>query len=180
MSRTSRARLDGAPGPVIAVSDYMRAVQDQIALRGYAIPGVRWAPTASASPTPRAAARRYFLVDAESIVVATLESLAGDGLYDASAAADAFDRYRLGDPTAVAGVAQEGAQEPCRSGQTSPRCRKVVRGPRRRGLEAARFHILDGLRVAGDLPAGLTDDEFVGDSTGADHQCRAWVPVPRD
>jgi pyruvate dehydrogenase E1 component len=49
------------------------------------------------------------MVDAESIVVATLESLARDGLYDASAASEAFDRYRIGDPTAVAGVAQEGA-----------------------------------------------------------------------
>jgi pyruvate dehydrogenase E1 component len=57
----------------------------------------------------RAAARRYFLVDAESIVTATLQSLAHDGAYDAGAANQAFDRYRLDDPTAVAGVAQEGA-----------------------------------------------------------------------
>jgi pyruvate dehydrogenase E1 component len=39
----------------------------------------------------------------------TLQSLARDGTYDASAPGEAFDRYRLGDPTAVAGVAQEGA-----------------------------------------------------------------------
>jgi len=100
--------LDGAPGPVIAVSDYMRAVQDQIA------PWVRhtWCSLGTDGfgfADTRAAARRYFLVDAESIVVATLESLARDGLYDASAASEAFDRYRIGDPTAVAGVAQEGA-----------------------------------------------------------------------
>jgi pyruvate dehydrogenase E1 component len=100
--------LDGAPGPVIAASDYMRAVQDQIA------PWVRhtWCSLGTDGfglADTRAAARRYFLVDAESIVVATLESLARDGLYDASAASGAFDRYRLGDPTAVAGVAQEGA-----------------------------------------------------------------------
>jgi pyruvate dehydrogenase E1 component len=57
----------------------------------------------------RAAARRYFLVDAESIVVATLQSLAREGRYDAEAAQKAFDKYQLGDPTAVAGVAQEGA-----------------------------------------------------------------------
>jgi pyruvate dehydrogenase E1 component len=42
-------------------------------------------------------------------VVATLESLARDGLYESNAAAEAFNRYSLGDPTAVAGVAQEGA-----------------------------------------------------------------------
>jgi pyruvate dehydrogenase E1 component len=100
--------LDGAPGPVIAVSDYMRAVQDQIAQWVHhtwcalGTDGFGFADT-------RAAARRYFLVDAESIVVATLQSLARDELYDPDAAGEAFDRYRLGDPTAVAGVAQEGA-----------------------------------------------------------------------
>jgi len=100
--------LEGTPGPVVAVSDYMRAVQDQIE---------PWVPQTWCSlgtdgfgfADTRAAARRYFLVDAQSIVVATLESLARDGQYDKAAAADAFDRYHLGDPTAVAGVAQEGA-----------------------------------------------------------------------
>jgi pyruvate dehydrogenase E1 component len=100
--------LDGAPGPVIAASDYMRAVQDQI------VPwvGHTWCSLGTDGfgfADTRAAARRYFLVDAESIVVATLESLARDGLYDSNAAAEAFNRYSLGDPTAVAGVAQEGA-----------------------------------------------------------------------
>jgi pyruvate dehydrogenase E1 component len=100
--------LDGTPGPVIAVSDYMRAVQDQIA------PWVRhtWCSLGTDGfgfADTRAAARRFFLVDAESIVVATLQSLARDGLFDRNAPAEAFDRYSLGDPTAVAGVAQEGA-----------------------------------------------------------------------
>jgi pyruvate dehydrogenase E1 component len=100
--------LDGAPGPVIAASDYMRAVQDQIA------PWVRhtWCSLGTDGfgfADTRAAARRYFLVDAESIVVATLRSLARDGQYDSNAAAEAFDRYRLGDPTAAAGITQEGA-----------------------------------------------------------------------
>ena len=100
--------LDGTPGPVIAVSDYMRAVQDQIAQWV----GHTWCSLGTDGfgfADTRAAARRYFLVDAESIVVATLHSLARDGLYDGNAAAEAFDRYSLGDPTAVAGVAQEGA-----------------------------------------------------------------------
>jgi pyruvate dehydrogenase E1 component len=100
--------LDGSPGPVIAVSDYMRAVQDQIE------PWVRrtWCSLGTDGfglADTRAAARRYFLVDAESIVVATLRSLASEGLYDGDAAAEAFNRYSLADPTAVAGVAQEGA-----------------------------------------------------------------------
>ncbi len=100
--------LHGAPGPVVAVSDYMRAVQDQIA------PWVQqtWCSLGTDGfgfADTRAAARRFFLVDAQSIVVATLQSLARDGNYDAGAAKQAFDRYQLGDPTAVAGVAQEGA-----------------------------------------------------------------------
>jgi pyruvate dehydrogenase E1 component len=100
--------LDGTPGPVIAVSDYMRAVQDQIA----PWVGHTWCSLGTDGfgfADTRAAARRYFLVDAESIVVATLHSLARDGSYEESAAAEAFNRYSLGDPTAVAGVAQEGA-----------------------------------------------------------------------
>ncbi|HLL62546.1 MAG TPA: pyruvate dehydrogenase (acetyl-transferring), homodimeric type [Propionibacteriaceae bacterium] len=100
--------LHEAEGPVVAVSDYMRAVQDQIA------PWVRHSWNSLGTDgfglaDTRAAARRHFLVDAESIVVATLQSLARDGAYDANAARQAFDRYQLGDPTSVAGVAQEGA-----------------------------------------------------------------------
>jgi pyruvate dehydrogenase E1 component len=100
--------LQGTDGPAIAVSDYMRAVQDQIA---------PWVPNPWCSlgtdgfgfADTRAAARRYFLVDAQAIVVATLQTLAREGKYDAGAAAEAFRRYSLGDPTSVAGVAQEGA-----------------------------------------------------------------------
>ncbi len=100
--------LHGAAGPVIAVSDYLRAVQDQIA------PWVQqtWCSLGTDGfgfADTRAAARRFFLVDAQSIVVATLATLARDGAYDPGAAQQAFDRYQLGDPTAVAGVAQEGA-----------------------------------------------------------------------
>jgi pyruvate dehydrogenase E1 component len=100
--------LHGAPGPVIAVSDYMRAVQDQIA------PWVQhtWCSLGTDGfglADTRAAARRHFLVDAESIVVATLQSLARNGSYDSAAAGRAFEQYQLDDPTSVAGVAQEGA-----------------------------------------------------------------------
>jgi len=100
--------LHEKPGPVIAVSDYMRAVQDQIrpwvhnTWCSLGTDGFGFADT-------RAAARRYFMVDAQSIVVATLEMLAREGKVDAARAAEAYDRYDLGDPTAVAGVAQEGA-----------------------------------------------------------------------
>jgi pyruvate dehydrogenase E1 component len=81
-------------GPVVAVSDYMRAVPDQIA---------RWVPNDYVSlgtdgfgfADTRGAARRYFHVDAQSIVVAALERLARSGEVKAEAAKEAFDRYQL-------------------------------------------------------------------------------------
>jgi len=100
--------LHGAEGSVVAVSDYMRAVQDQIAPYVYQ-PWTSLGTDGFGFADTRAAARRFFEVDAESIVVAALESLGREGQYDAGAAKQAYDRYSVGDPTAVAGVAQEGA-----------------------------------------------------------------------
>jgi pyruvate dehydrogenase E1 component len=101
-------KLSDAAGPVVAVSDFMRAVPDQIS---------QWVPTDWHSlgtdgfgfADTRAAARRFFRVDAESIVVAALHALAQRGEVDASKAAEASAKYRIDDPTAVAGVKQEGA-----------------------------------------------------------------------
>ena len=67
--------LADQPGPVVAVSDYMRAVPDQIA---------RWVPGEYSSlgadgfgfADTRGAARRFFHVDAQSIVVSVLQQLA--------------------------------------------------------------------------------------------------------
>ena len=100
--------LHGAPGSVVAVSDYMRAVQDQLAPYVYQ-PWTSLGTDGFGFADTRAAARRFFEVDAESIVVAALESLGREGQYDRGAAKQAYDKYRVGDPTAVAGVAQEGA-----------------------------------------------------------------------
>jgi pyruvate dehydrogenase E1 component len=101
-------QLKDTRGPVVAVSDFMRAVQDQIS---------RWVPNDYTSlgtdgwglADTRAAARRHFQVDAESIVVATLEILAKRGDVKPEVAAEAARKYRIDDPTAVAGVKQEGA-----------------------------------------------------------------------
>jgi pyruvate dehydrogenase E1 component len=101
-------KLAEATGPALAVSDYMRAVPDQIA---------QWVPTDWHSlgtdgfgfADTRAAARRFFRVDAESIVVAALEALAQRGEVDGAKAGEALAKYRIDDPTAVAGVMQEGA-----------------------------------------------------------------------
>ncbi|HET7327528.1 MAG TPA: pyruvate dehydrogenase (acetyl-transferring), homodimeric type [Nocardioidaceae bacterium] len=101
-------KLADVPGPVLAVSDYQRAVPDQIA---------RWVPGDWSSlgtdgfgfADTRAAARRFFHVDAESIVVATLQALARRGEVKPEQVQEAFDRYRIDDPTAVADIKQEGA-----------------------------------------------------------------------
>ncbi len=102
------SKLADTRGPVLAVSDYMRAVPDQIShwvkaeWHALGTDGFGFADT-------RAAARRYFKVDAESIVVGSLEALSQRGEVDASRAAEAIRRYRIDDPTAVADVKQEGA-----------------------------------------------------------------------
>ena len=57
----------------------------------------------------RPAARRFFHIDAESVVVQALQALA-DARRDRPArrSSEAFAKYRIDDPTAVAGVKQEG------------------------------------------------------------------------
>jgi pyruvate dehydrogenase E1 component len=56
----------------------------------------------------RPAARRYFQVDAQSVVVKALAALAARGEVKPEVVQEAFDKYRIDDPTAVAGVKQEG------------------------------------------------------------------------
>ncbi len=99
--------LDGAPGPAVAVSDFMRAVPLQIA---------KWVPTdyhvlgtdGFGFADTRAAARRFFQVDAESIAVEALRALALRGEVKQEVVGEAFRKYRIDDPTAVSGVQQEG------------------------------------------------------------------------
>ncbi|MFC5730484.1 MULTISPECIES: pyruvate dehydrogenase (acetyl-transferring), homodimeric type [Nocardioides] len=99
--------LGDAQGPVVAVSDYMAAVPLQIA---------RWVPgdyrvlgtDGFGFADTRPAARRYFHVDAQSVVVQALAALADAGEIDPGRVKEAADRYRIDDPTAVAGVMQEG------------------------------------------------------------------------
>ncbi|MFI2614027.1 pyruvate dehydrogenase (acetyl-transferring), homodimeric type [Streptomyces sp. NPDC018584] len=89
-----RTALEGAQGPVLAVSDYMRQVPDQIAQwveQDYSSLG---ADGFGLSDT-RDAARRHFGVDAESIVVAALAQLARRGEVPASAVKEARAKYGL-------------------------------------------------------------------------------------
>ena len=93
--------LSGAPGPVVAVSDWIKAVPDQIA---------RWVPGTFTSlgtdgfgfSDTRPAARRFFHVDAESITVAVLWELARSGAVDADLPAQAIAKYRLDLPVSEA------------------------------------------------------------------------------
>ncbi len=97
--RTSRRSSKDAQGPVVAVSDFMHAVQDQIR---------PWVPQRYATlgadgfgfSDTRAAARRFFKIDGPSMVVRTLQALAEEGAVDRSLAAQAIEKYRLHDVTA--------------------------------------------------------------------------------
>jgi pyruvate dehydrogenase E1 component len=93
-------RLKGAQGPVIAVSDYMRTVQDQIApwveqdFVSLGTDGFGLSDT-------RGALRRHFKVDAESIVVRTLAQLSESGEVKESVIQEALTKYRLDDVSAA-------------------------------------------------------------------------------
>jgi pyruvate dehydrogenase E1 component len=86
--------LEGHPGPVVAVSDWMRAVPDQIA---------RWVPAPFTSlgtdgfgfSDTRPAARRFFHVDAQSITVAVLAQLARMGEVKPEVVSQAIAKYGL-------------------------------------------------------------------------------------
>ncbi|NHD18552.1 pyruvate dehydrogenase (acetyl-transferring), homodimeric type [Actinopolyspora sp. BKK1] len=92
--------LRDEPGPVVAVSDWMRAVPDLIR---------PWVPTDMTTlgadgfgfSDTRPAARRVFRVDAESTVVATLAALARRGEVERSRVTEAAERYRITDPQAA-------------------------------------------------------------------------------
>jgi len=101
-------KLKGAEGPVVAVSDFMRAVQEQIA---------PWVPNSfyalgtdgfGLSDT-RGALRRHFKVDGESIAVAVLQQLAADGEIKQSVVKEAIEKYRIFDVTAAEAGNTEGS-----------------------------------------------------------------------
>ena len=87
-------RLQGRPGPVVATSDYMKALQDSIR---------EWVPeeyyTLGADgmglSDMRPAARRHFRVDAECMVVKTLQALASRGEVSHEIVGEAFRKYQI-------------------------------------------------------------------------------------
>jgi pyruvate dehydrogenase E1 component len=94
------SRLADAPGPVVAVSDWMKAVPDLLApfvpggLASLGTDGFGLSDT-------RPALRRHFRVDAESIVVRTLASLAQRGDIQRDVVRQAVEKYRIGDVQAA-------------------------------------------------------------------------------
>ena len=90
--------LAESDGPIVAVTDFMRSVPDQVS---------RWMPRRFSSlgtdgfgrSDTREVLRRFFEIDAAHIVVAVLHSLAAEGTVPASAVSAAIDRYGI-DPDA--------------------------------------------------------------------------------
>jgi pyruvate dehydrogenase E1 component len=93
-------KLRNAEGPVIAVSDYMRAVQDQIA-PWVSQDFVSLGTDGFGLSDTRGALRRHFKVDAESIVIATLSALAKSGDVKASVVQEAINKYQINDINAA-------------------------------------------------------------------------------
>ncbi len=86
--------LAGAPGPVLAVSDWMRSVPDQIA------PWVEQDWTSIGTDgfglsDTREAVRRHFGVDPQSVTVAALAALAKRGEVKPETVREAAERYGL-------------------------------------------------------------------------------------
>ena len=87
-------RLAGGRGPVVAVTDYMTMVPDQIA---------RWVPRrfiplgtdGFGRSDTRESLRSFFETDAPSVISTVLSALAADGDLDPAIAADAISHYNL-------------------------------------------------------------------------------------
>ena len=92
--------LDGSPGPIVAVTDFMKIVPEQIA---------RWLPGRAFTSLgtdgmgrsdTREALRRFFEIDEGHVVVAVLSALAAQGQVDHDVVAKAIGEYDI-DPDAV-------------------------------------------------------------------------------
>jgi pyruvate dehydrogenase E1 component len=95
--RTSHVadRLAGSSGPIIAVSDFMKSLPDQVSRfltpRGFVPLGT----DGYGRSDTREALRRHFEVDAAHIVVATLAALADAGEAKAQEVAQAIERFGI-------------------------------------------------------------------------------------
>ena len=101
-------KLDGHNGPVIAVSDYMRAVQDQIG-PWIEKPFLSLGTDGFGLSDTRGALRRHFKVDAESIAIATLQELERLGQVKRRVVVAAMEKYRIDDISAAEAGNTEGS-----------------------------------------------------------------------
>ncbi len=101
-------KLAGHKGPVIAVSDYMRSVQDQVAPWVDA-PFYSLGTDGFGLSDTRGALRRHFKVDAESIAVAVLQQLSNQGDIKKSIVTKAMEKYRIHDVSAADAGNTEGS-----------------------------------------------------------------------
>ena len=148
---------------MVAVSDWIRAVPDQIA---------RWVPAPFTSlgtdgygfSDTRAAARRFFHVDAESVTLAVLSQLARTGEVKHEVLAQAIEKYRLDLPVSAALAAREVyLRESSRTGtgQRGPWCTKPgkTRGsPARRARAGLPVYLWTAPARRVDEAAGPTAD----------------------
>ena len=86
--------LDGPQGPVVAVTDYMRIVPDQVA-RFVPRPFVSLGTDGYGRSDTREQLREFFEVRSQDIVVAVLSLLAAGGSIEGSTVAEAIDRYGI-------------------------------------------------------------------------------------
>jgi pyruvate dehydrogenase E1 component len=91
--------LDDAPGPIVAVTDFMKIVPEQIARFVHDRPFVPLGTDGFGRSDTREALRRFFEVDAPHVVVAVLHALAEQGEIKADVVLEAIHRYGL-DPDA--------------------------------------------------------------------------------
>jgi pyruvate dehydrogenase E1 component len=92
-------QLQGTEGPVVAVSDFVKAVPEGLA-RFVPGPFITLGTDGYGLSDVRGALRRHFEVDAEHIVVAVLDGLAQQGDVKGEAVAEAIRRYEI-DPDAA-------------------------------------------------------------------------------
>ena len=90
------SKLAGHDGPVVAVSDFMRAVQDQIQ-PWVKQPFYSLGTDGFGLSDTRGALRRHFNVDAQSIAVAAIAQLVEAGDVKAKVLREAMDKYKIHD-----------------------------------------------------------------------------------
>jgi pyruvate dehydrogenase E1 component len=106
--RTSfvQVQLGGRTTPIVAVSDFMRIVPEQIASylphRSFTVLGT----DGMGRSDTRQALRRFFETDAEHIVIAVLTNLAGNGKVTAATIAEAIKEFGI-DPEVTYGLSRD-------------------------------------------------------------------------